>query len=193
MQIPKTDPMTVEVTGSIHQLGRGLTLVVDTNVTEPPRAIFLALDPSRLGDDEKDCIALTRFDLTEQVTDEDTGFSTGEWDLGGGLAYQYWTSGFRMVAEATYWRLGQPPEVSLEDPLTYRLALGWFLDGGKTLLEGTVYGRTETVTGDGGSHLLGATVERFVRRDRSLYVSAAAGLSETAPDWALIAGMRFVF
>ena len=125
------------------------------------------------------------------LADEETGFSTGEWDFGGGIAWLHQAARTRIRVEATYWRLGQPPDVSLEDPFTYQLQVGRFLTDGRTLIEASAFGRTETVAGDGGSHLIGLSAEHAVRPRTFLRASLSAGLSDTAPDVALVLGMRF--
>ena len=125
------------------------------------------------------------------LADEETGFSTGEWDVGGGIAWLHQVARTRIRVEATYWRLGQPPDVTLKDPFTYQLQVGRFLADGGILIEASVFGRTETIAGDGGTHLLGLSTEHAVRPRTFFFASLSLGLSDTAPDVALVLGMRF--
>ena len=124
------------------------------------------------------------------VADEETGFSTGEWDAGGGIAWRYSATKVRFLAEATYWRLGQPPEVILVNPVIYRLGIGHYFSQGKTLVEVSAFGRTETIADVGGSHLIGLTVERRLGHRKLFFATASVGLSEGAPDGVLVVGMR---
>ncbi len=125
--------------------------------------------------------------------DETLGFSTGEWDYGAGLMYSY--SGYRssVVAELTYWRLGNPPDITLENPLAFRLVGGFSTAGGRYLLEAFLTGQTEIVEGAGGPRIAGVTVNRNLTARHSVFISTAAGLNDATFDYSAWAGFRIGF
>ena len=124
------------------------------------------------------------------VADETQGFGTGEWDFGLGMSWNRRTSRSLIFFELSYWSLGEPPDVTFKNPIAGEFTYGRVLSDPRYLIEATIWGRTETVPGVDGPVALDLTLGRSLRGPHSVYVTAEAGLTESAPDFALIVGYR---
>ncbi len=124
------------------------------------------------------------------LADEDSGFGTGEWDYGAGITVSKRAGSVLFLADLGYWIFGDLPDFELQDPVAYSLGLGHSLVGGRYSVLGSVSGYTETVDGVDGPIEAGLTVSRFNNSGRSFNVTLSAGLTESAPDYALSTGWR---
>ena len=124
------------------------------------------------------------------VADETQGFGTGEWDYGFGASWSRRTPKNLVFLELAYWSLGEPPDVTFKKPIAGEFTFGRVLSNTRYLLEATIWGRTETVEGVKGPLAIDLTMSRSLNGPHSVYFTAEAGLSESAPDFALVIGYR---
>lgn len=124
------------------------------------------------------------------VANETQGFGSGEWDVGAGVSWYRRTPRDLFFAELAYWSLGDPPDVDLKNPIALEVSYGWALDDGRYLVEASLWGRTETVEGVDGPIAIDLTLSRALKSQHSVYVTAEAGLTESAPDYSLSVGYR---
>jgi hypothetical protein len=126
--------------------------------------------------------------LKAPVADERRGFGSGEWDSGLGLSWIRRTVRNLLFVEIAYWSLGEPPGVTLEEPVAFELSYGRVLSDSRYVVETTVWGRTETVAGTDGPLALDVTLRRSLNNQQAVYVTAEAGFTESAPDYSLVIG-----
>lgn len=124
------------------------------------------------------------------LADEDSGFGTGEWDYGAGITVSKRAGSALFLADLGYWIFGDLPDFELEDPFAYSFGLGRSLEGSRYSVLGSVSGYTETVDGVDGPIEAGFTVSRLNSSGRSFNVTLSAGLTESAPDYAVSTGCR---
>lgn len=124
------------------------------------------------------------------VADEDRGFGSGEWDFAAGLSWFRRTPKNMFFAELAYWSLGEPPDVTLINPVAFEFAYGRVLGNPRYLVEASVWGRTKTIEGVDGPVAIDLTLSRSLKRQHSVYFTAEVGLTESAPDYAIVVGYR---
>ena len=113
--------------------------------------------------------------------DVKSGFGTGKWDVGAGLSSAVNVSGVSILAEAVYWKIGNPAGASLRDAVAYALSIGRALPGSHWSVLGIVSGATSLWSGLEAPVQAGAGVGYLLESGSSVFVTAAAGLSRTAP------------
>ena len=109
------------------------------------------------------------------------GFGTGEWDVGAGLSGAASVGGTSVLADAVYWRLGNPAGASLRNALAYALSIGRALPRSRWSVIGTVSGASSLWTGLEAPVQAGVGAGYLLESGSSVFVSAAAGLTRTAP------------
>ncbi len=115
------------------------------------------------------------------IADVGSGFGTGKWDAGVGLSGAMSANGISVLAEAVYWKTGNPSGASLRNAVAYALSIGRALPSSHWSLLGTVSGATSLWTGLEGPVLAGVGVGYLLESGSSVFVTAAAGLTRTAP------------
>jgi len=170
--------------------GSGASKLLDD---EPPEAPDSALTSGGLGDPvlELDYLviggpaardALGVFAAAKvPIAAVDTTYGTGEWDTGAGLGFSHSGVGCSVLAEISYWLLGDPEGVDFEDPVRLRLEVvrpfGAVWRGSLA-----VDGSTEVIDGAGSSVVLEARALRRFSRAAEAGFSIAVGLTDGAPD-----------
>ena len=124
------------------------------------------------------------------VADETQGFGTGEWDFSLGVNWSRRTRKNLIFFELAYWSLGEPPDVTFNNPIAGEFTYGCVLSNPRYMFEATLWGRTETVAGVDGLLAVDLTIDRSLKGPHSVYFTVEAGLTESAPDFALVAGYR---
>ena len=119
-----------------------------------------------------------------------SGFGTGEWDVGGGLSAAVPLGGTVLLADAVYWKLGNPAGGSLRDALAYAVSVGRVLPGRRWSVLGSVTGASRVWVGLGPPVQAGVGVGRLFESGTSLTLSLAAGLTRAAPSVAAGLGWR---
>jgi Putative MetA-pathway of phenol degradation len=118
----------------------------------------------------------------------DSGFGTGEWDYGAGLALSKRIGGAVLFADASYWMLGDLPELELKDPWVYSVSLGLPFSRGRSSLLVSYFGMSRVIEGAAPASSLGLGLSLKVGTGSSLMLNAGFGLSESSPDLALSLG-----
>ena len=110
-----------------------------------------------------------------------SGFGTGKWDIGAGLSGAMNVNGISMLAEAVYWKIGNPAGASLRDAVAYALSIGRALPSNHWSILGTVSGATSLWTGLEAPVQAGIGVGYLLESGSSVFATAAVGLTRTAP------------
>jgi hypothetical protein len=118
------------------------------------------------------------------------GFSTGEWDVGAGLSSAVKVGSISVLAEALYWKLGNPPGASLRNAVAYALSIGRTLPRSRWSVIGTVSGASSLWTGLEAPVQAGVGVGYLLQSGSSVFATAAAGLTRTAPAISTALGWR---
>lgn len=120
--------------------------------------------------------------------DESSGFSTGEWDTGGGVTFGGAAGGGRVFGEVGFWRFGDPPGLEIEDAAT--ATLGYFrpLADGSWAWMVLIGGFSEGIAGADAPVDVGVTLLRQPVGRVSWSIGLGAGLTESAPDARLVVG-----
>lgn len=109
------------------------------------------------------------------------GFGTGEWDVGAGLSSTVKVASISVFAEAVYWKLGNPPGGSVRNAVAYALSIGRAFPRSRWSVLGTVSGASSLWTGLEAPVQAGAGVGYLLESGSSVFATAAAGLTRTAP------------
>lgn len=118
------------------------------------------------------------------------GFGTGEWDVGAGLSSAVKVASVSVFAEAVYWRLGNPPGASLRNAVAYALSVGRALPRSRWSVLGTVSGASSLWTGLEAPVQAGMGIGYQLESGSSVFATAAAGLTRTAPTISTGLGWR---
>ena len=124
----------------------------------------------------------------------DQGFGTGQWDYGAGLSLAAAAGLTMFFADAQYWILGDLPDLVLENTILLSAAVGRPL-GSTSRLAGmlSLSGSTPAIQGLAAPIQLGAGVSTGLGRGRAVALSAAVGLTDSAPDLSLASSWRVAF
>ena len=115
------------------------------------------------------------------LADVGSGFGTGKWDIGAGLSSAMNVNGISVIAEAVYWKIGNPAGASLRDAVAYALSIGRALPGSRWSMLGIVSGATSLWTGLEPPVQVGVGVGYLLESGSSVFATTAAGLTRTAP------------
>ena len=109
------------------------------------------------------------------------GFGTGQWDVGTGLSSAVNVAGISVFAEAVYWKIGNPQGASLRNAVAYAMSIGRVFPRSRWSALGTVSGASSLWTGLEAPVQAGMGVGYLLESGSSVFVTAAAGLTRTAP------------
>jgi hypothetical protein len=125
------------------------------------------------------------------LRDPDSGFSTGEWDVGSGISLAKSAGRNSVFADVSYWRFGDPAGLELQDAVAYSAAYGRTLATGRWSLMASVSGWSTMIEGADPPVEVGLGVTRLVgAANRGVSLFANVGLTETAPDFSIALGWR---
>lgn len=127
------------------------------------------------------------------LASDSTGFGTGEWDTGVGATWSMTRPGWWLVAEATYWRVGDPAGFDLDDAVAYELTSSWALGRSRYAAEVSLWGSSGVVPGVPGPAVASFALVRDVAPRQAVLVAVEAGLTRSAPDLSLAVGWRVAF
>lgn len=128
-------------------------------------------------------------DVKVPVADVDRGFGTGEWDYGAGLSVAQPLGRTLILADVSYWILGDMQDLELKDPVSYALAVGHPLSERVGFLV-SLFGYSRIIEGTDPPAQLSLGLSYLIGANRSLAGSAAFGLTDSSPDVSLSVGWR---
>jgi hypothetical protein len=127
------------------------------------------------------------------VSSLESGFGTGAWDYGVGLALSKRLGRVILFADVSYWALGDLPELGLENPWVYSISAGFPLAGGRSALLVSYFGMTEVIAEVAPPSSLGLGLSFKVGPSSSLMLNGSLGISEASPDFAASIGWSVAF
>ena len=141
------------------------------------------------GDTERPSVSLVGA-VKVPLADVGRGFGTGQWDVGAGLSGAMTVGGASVLADAVYWKLGNPAGASLRNAVAYAVSIGRALPRSSWSVLGTVSGASSLWAGLEAPVQAGMGVGYLLESGSSVFVTAAAGLTRTAPALATGLGWR---
>ena len=121
------------------------------------------------------------------------GFGTGEWDFCGGLSLSKALGKTFLFVDMYYWMLGDLPDLELKDTVSYSIALGQPLSGGKYSLLVSYSGSTNIISEVAPPSFLGFGFSYRIDAKKSLMLNASLGLTESAPGLSVSLGWNIGF
>ena len=113
----------------------------------------------------------------------DAGIGTGEWDYGLGAMLGVGKGRTYIFANATYWILGDMPELPLRNIVNYGASVGRTLDsGGRWSLLGSFSGATTMFDGTAPPVSAGISLGYLGSDGRGITLGVSFGLSESSAD-----------
>lgn len=116
------------------------------------------------------------------VNDLDSGIGSGEWDYALGGSIVFGVRSVLLFADASYWWIGDLPDLELQDALSYGIGLGIPIKGGDISALVSLTGMTETISTVDPPLSIGASVGWLVGDRTFMNIGGGAGLTESAPD-----------
>lgn len=127
-------------------------------------------------------IARPRRAVKAPLASASSGFGTGQWDYGGGIATAGLLGGPFLLADATYWVLGDAPGLRLRNTLAYGVSVGRPSRDGRFAMMASATGSTSALSGVVAPVQVGLGAGYRPASGRALSASAAIGLTRSAPD-----------
>jgi hypothetical protein len=161
------DPITIEEPGSLTvqvadpMFGAGFDVPTSSGILTSVRFGVSAKVPARSAE---------------------SGVGTGEWDVGVGGGVSLAVSRWYVLLDATWWTLGDLPDLELDDALAYGAAVGGAFGNGSLGWALSLWGATRMIDGvDAPTSIGGDLYFNFVS-GRSLRLGVRLGLTESAPE-----------
>jgi hypothetical protein len=120
----------------------------------------------------------------------ESGVGTGAWDYGAGLSLGLGGERTFMLADVSYWVIGDLPDLPLDNSVSYAVSLGRTFGTGRWSLLGTVAGATSIVDNADAPLTVGAALGFAPRSTFGVSLGVSAGLSESSPDVSAYVGWR---
>jgi hypothetical protein len=124
------------------------------------------------------------------VADIESGISTGEWDYGAGAMIALGGGRTFVFANATYWVLGDMPDLPLRNMVSYGASVGRASGSGRWSLLGSVTGATSMIEGTDPPLSAGIGAGYLRAGGQGLSAGVSVGLSESSPDVSSYVGWR---
>ena len=124
------------------------------------------------------------------LADAASGVGTGEWDYGAGLSLELGAGRTFVLADASYWVVGDMPDLPLRNALWYAANVGRSLGAGAWSVFGSVSGGTAVIDGAKAPLSVGAGLGYMSRSARSLTAGVNFGMTESSPDVSTWVGWR---
>lgn len=121
------------------------------------------------------------------IASVESGVGSGEWDYGAGASLALGSGETLLFANATYWILGDMPDLELEDALFYSLAVGHSLNDNWSLLA-SASSSTRIIAGSDPPASVNLSFSRRLTEGASINFGAGAGITETASAFSATIG-----
>lgn len=116
------------------------------------------------------------------------GFGTGEWDWGAGISLSKRLGSVFLFADASYWVLGDMPDLELKDAWAWGISIGHSFGQGKYALIASYHGFGQVIETIAPPSSFGLGLSIKVGGKSALMLHSSFGLSESSPDLALSLG-----
>lgn len=128
--------------------------------------------------------------LKPPLADVEEGFGTGAWDAGVGLSVSHSILPWFVMADATYWWLGDLDGLPLNENLAYSAGIGWITDDGQWGLLASLSGSTTIIDNVDPPLSLSGGISYSPSGKWGVNTTVSSGLSEGAADWSFGAGVH---
>ena len=124
------------------------------------------------------------------LADVESGVGTGEWDYGAGVSVGLGGVRTFVLADVSYWIVGDMPDLPLRNPLSYAVSVGRSLGDGRWSVLGSVLGATTMIEGADAPVSVGLGVGFAPRSTHGFNLGVSVGLTESAADVSSFLGWR---
>jgi hypothetical protein len=124
------------------------------------------------------------------LADAESGVGTGEWDYGAGLSLELGAGRTFLLADASYWVVGDLPDLPLRNTLWYAASVGRSLGTGAWSVLGSVTGGTAIIESAEPPLSVGVGLGYTPESTRSFNMGVSFGLTESSPDVSSYVGWR---
>ena len=124
------------------------------------------------------------------LADVESGIGTGVWDYGAGALVSFGAGRTFVFANATYWVVGDMPDLPLDNTLSYGASVGRWFGGGRWSMSGSVIGSTSAVETSAAPLAAGVGVSYLAEGGNGINAGVTFGLSESSPELATYVGWR---
>lgn len=125
------------------------------------------------------------------LADAASGVGTGAWDYAGGVTMGLGGARNHLVADATWWIVGDMPDLPLENSFAWTVSAGRSFAAGRWTVMASMAGATSVVSNADDPLSVGIGIGHAPRSTRGLGASISFGLSESSPDFTTYVGWRF--
>lgn len=129
-------------------------------------------------------------DLKIPIAAADHGFGTGEWDYGFGGSLAKTVDMTMFMVDASYWIVGDMPDLELKDTFLYSISVGRLYRHGKVGVMASFSGSSKTIEDAAPPLQIGLGINHNIGFSQAITFSAMIGLTDTAPDFALSFGWK---
>lgn len=162
----------------------------EAHIGDPSVSANIQLWSSRSGQTN----ITSNWGLKFPLVDEDSGFGTGGWDIGGGLSWsQRFGQSYLLMISGMYWYLEDMDELDLNNLLSYSAAVGRTFSDGKLLGTVSLMGSTEIIDEVDPPINVGAGLNYRVSTATNLNTNILFGLTESASDVSIGVGCSINF
>lgn len=169
------EPIAIEDTATYDEIGAG----------DP----MFGLSVTAVREEDGAPVTLSlRSDLKVPVADVDQGFGTGQADVGVGGSVSRQLGDAYVFTDLEYWAFGDMPDLELNNALSYAAGVGHV--SGSVGLSAMFSGYTRILEGTDPPMTISGGLSVFPGESgrTGISVTAAAGLTESSPDFSLSAG-----
>lgn len=124
------------------------------------------------------------------TSSEVTLFNSGKFDYGLGLAWRKMFGSYKIFADAGYLVLGDPAEISYNDPFVYGLGVARHTTDGKSIVSFYYQGYQSIITGLDPPRQLSAAYYRSITDLLGITFYGSKGFSESTADYTLALGFN---
>lgn len=124
------------------------------------------------------------------IASAESGVGTGEWDYGAGLSVGLGGLRSFLLADASYWVVGDMPDLPLRNTLSYAVSAGRLLGSGRWSVFGSVMGATAMIADADAPLSLGLGLGYSSGANQGFTLGVSSGLTESAPDLTSYVGWR---
>jgi hypothetical protein len=126
------------------------------------------------------------------LADADKGLGTGATDVAFGASVFKGLGRTSLLADAQYWRYGDPEGLDYEDTLSYSLGIGRVMGSGRWSSLVSLSGFSRGIEGAPAPVQVNVAILALAGRRQSVTVAAGFGLNDSASDFTFGAGWRVI-
>ncbi|MFN1834132.1 hypothetical protein AB2B38_002625 [Balneola sp. MJW-20] len=126
------------------------------------------------------------------LTDPNSGYGTGAWDVGAGLSILRRIDRYLILLSGSYWMMGDMDELNFYNIFSYSAAIGRSFSNGKFLSSASLFGSTRIIDQVDPPFSFGGSFGWQVNSMLNLNTNFMIGLSESSSDYSFGIGWSVI-